>query len=384
MDSFVTRIDAIKAAHLYRTLRTLSTPQGREVVIDGQRVLLFSSNSYLGLNTNAYICREAIGAVEEFGVGSGGSRLVTGNMTPHMRLEAAVARFKGSEAALTFTSGYTANVGVISSLCNKDTVIFSDALNHASIIDGCRLARGLTVVYAHNDMDDLLRQVRRHLPCQGFIVTDSVFSMDGDIAHLPELAAIARDYGLTLMVDDAHATGVLGATGRGSLEHFGLSHEDVPVVTGTLSKAVPSEGGFVCGSSHLCDLIRNTARSFIFTTAPSPSTAATAAAGLKYIAAHPELVAQLQGNVNYFVERLGRVGMSCHGQSPVIPIMVGDEAMAARAAEAMLALGVFVPCIRYPTVPKGMARLRLTVMATHTRDDLDYAATCLEKALAAV
>ncbi|MDD4700841.1 MAG: 8-amino-7-oxononanoate synthase [Desulfovibrio sp.] len=384
MNSFASRIDAIKAAHLYRALRTLSTPQGRDVVIDGQRVLLFSSNSYLGLNTNAYICREAIGAVEEFGVGSGGSRLVTGNMTPHMRLEAAVAQFKGSEAALAFTSGYTANVGVISSLCHKDAVIFSDALNHASIIDGCRLARGQTVVYAHNDLDDLLRRVREIRPRQGFIVTDSVFSMDGDLARLPELADMAREYGLTLVVDDAHATGVLGATGRGSLEHFGLSHEDVPVVTGTLSKAVPSEGGFVCGSRDLCDLIRNTARSFIFTTAPSPSTVAAAVAGLAYIAAHPELVEQLQGNVAYFVERLNRTGMDIHGQSPIVPIMVGDEAKAAQAAEALLALGVFAPCIRYPTVPRGMARLRLTVMATHTREDLDYAATCLKKALAAV
>ncbi len=384
MDSFASRIDAIKAAHLYRKLRTLSTPQGREVVIDGQRVLLFSSNSYLGLNTNEHICGEAIRAVEEFGVGSGGSRLVTGNMTPHMRLEAAVAEFKGSEAALAFTSGYTANVGVISSLCHKDTVIFSDALNHASIIDGCRLARGLTAVYGHNDMDDLLQRVRHLRPRQGFIVTDSVFSMDGDIARLPDLASIARTYGLTLVVDDAHATGVLGATGRGSLEHFGLSHDDVPVVTGTLSKAVPSEGGFVCGSSSLCDLIRNTARSFIFTTAPSPSTAATAAAGLEYIAAHPELVARLQGNVAYFVEKLGRIGMNIQGQSPIIPIMVGDEEKAAQAAEALLALGVFAPCIRYPTVPKGMARLRLTVMAAHTREDLDYAAICLEKALVAV
>ena len=202
MDNFASRIGAIKAANLYRVLRTLSTPQGRDVVIDGQRVLLFSSNSYLGLNTNVHICREGIRAIEEFGVGSGGSRLVTGNMTPHMRLEAAVARFKGSEAALAFTSGYTANVGVISALCHKDTVIFSDALNHASIIDGCRLARGLTAVYAHNDMDDLLKKVRHFRPRQGFIVTDSVFSMDGDIARLPDLVAMAREHGRIAGVGD--------------------------------------------------------------------------------------------------------------------------------------------------------------------------------------
>lgn len=382
MSDFSARLAAIRAAHLYRRLRTLSTPQDRQVVIDGQRVLLFSSNSYLGLNTDTQIRRRAVSALEEFGTGSGGSRLVTGNMTPHMQLESALAAFKGSECALAFTSGYTANVGVISALCHKDTVIFSDALNHASIIDGCRLARGLTVVYAHNDMDDLQDKIRQLRPSQGFIITDGVFSMDGDLARLPELAHIARRYGLTLMVDDAHATGVLGATGRGTLEHFGLSHEDVPIVTGTLSKAIPSEGGFVCGSQSLCELLRNTARPFIFTTAPSPAVVAAAAAGIGHIAAHPELVRRLQENVAYFGHALAEQGMPVPAQSPIIPIMVGEEEKAARAAEALLALGVFAPCIRYPTVPRGQARLRLTVMAAHTRHDLDHAASSLRKALA--
>lgn len=384
MSDFAARLDAIRAAHLYRRLRTLSTPQDRQVTIDGQRVLLFSSNSYLGLNTDTQIRRKAVRALEEFGTGSGGSRLVTGNMTPHMRLESALAAFKGSESALAFTSGYTANVGVISALCHKDTVIFSDALNHASIIDGCRLARGLTVVYAHNDMDDLQEKIRQLRPRQGFIITDGVFSMDGDLARLPELAHIARRHGLTLMVDDAHATGVLGATGRGTLEHFGLSHEDVPIVTGTLSKAIPSEGGFVCGSQSLCELLRNTARPFIFTTAPSPVVVAAAAAGIEHIAAHPELVRRLQDNVAYFTRKLAEQGMSVPGESPITPIMVGEEEKAARAAEALLALGVFAPCIRYPTVPKGQARLRLTVMAAHTRNDLDHAASSLRRALASV
>lgn len=384
MSDFAARLDAIRAAHLYRRLRTLATPQDRQVTIDGQRVLLFSSNSYLGLNTDTQIRRKAVRALEEFGTGSGGSRLVTGNMTPHMRLESALAAFKGSESALAFTSGYTANVGVISALCHKDTVIFSDALNHASIIDGCRLARGLTVVYAHNDMDDLQEKIRQLRPRQGFIITDGVFSMDGDLARLPELAHIARRHGLTLMVDDAHATGVLGATGRGTLEHFGLSHEDVPIVTGTLSKAIPSEGGFVCGSQSLCELLRNTARPFIFTTAPSPVVVAAAAAGIEHIAAHPELVRRLQDNVAYFTRKLAEQGMSVPGESPITPIMVGEEEKAARAAEALLALGVFAPCIRYPTVPKGQARLRLTVMAAHTRNDLDHAASSLRRALASV
>lgn len=384
MIDFAARLAAIRASHLYRRLRTLSTPQGREVVMDGQRVLLFSSNSYLGLAGNAQIRCSAVRALEAFGSGSGGSRLVTGNMTPHMQLESALAAFKGSESALAFTSGYTANMGVISALCHKDTVIFSDALNHASIIDGCRLARGRTVVYAHSHMDDLLEKIRQVRPSQGFIITDGLFSMDGDLARLPDLAHIARRHGLTLMVDDAHATGVLGATGRGTLEHFGLSHEDVPIVTGTLSKAIPSEGGFVCGSKDLCDLLRNTARPFIFTTAPSPASVAAATAGIELIAAHPELVRRLQDNVSYFTRSLAQQGMNVPGQSPIIPIMVGEEEKAVRAAEALLALGVFAPCIRYPTVAEGQARLRLTVMAAHTRDDLDYAAISLRKALAAV
>lgn len=384
MSDVAARLETIRAAHLYRRLRTLSTPQDREVVIDGRRVLLFSSNSYLGLGINAHIRRSAVRALEKFGTGAGGSRLVTGNMTPHMQLESALAAFKGSESALAFTSGYTANMGVISALCHKDTVIFSDALNHASIIDGCRLARGRTVVYAHNDMDDLLEKIRQLRPRQGFIITDGVFSMDGDLARLPELAHIARSYGLTLMVDDAHATGVLGATGRGTLEHFGLSHEDVPVVTGTLSKAIPSEGGFVCGSGILCELLRNTARPFIFTTAPSPAAVAAATAGIGHIAAHPGLVRRLQDNVAYFTGSLAEQGMRVPGQSPIIPIMAGEEEKAVRAAEALLALGVFAPCIRYPTVPRGQARLRLTVMASHTRDDLDHAAVSLRKALAGV
>ena len=380
---FEARLAAIKAAHLYRTPYLMESAQGREVVMDGRRVLLFCSNSYLGLNSNAEICRAAAEAIAAYGVGAGGSRLVSGNMTPHAQLEELLARFKGSEAALLFNSGYTANVGVISGLCGPSSHIFSDALNHASIIDGCRLSRARTVVYAHNDPADLEAKIRQTSPAEGLIVTDSVFSMDGDIARLPELARLSRQYGLPLMVDDAHATGVLGATGRGSLEHFGLSHEDVAIVVSTLSKAVPSEGGVACASRTVCDLLRNTARPFIFTTALSPATVAAAHAGVEHIMAHPELVCRLRENVARLTSRLAALGLPVTGTTPIIPIMVGDEEAARRASERLLNMGVFIPCIRYPTVARGAARLRLTVMAGHTDEDLDYAASCIAKALSA-
>ncbi|MFC4678526.1 8-amino-7-oxononanoate synthase [Desulfovibrio legallii] len=378
---FAARLAAVKAAHLYRTPYLMESAQGREVVMDGRRVLLFCSNSYLGLNNRPEILRAAIRAVDAYGVGAGGSRLVSGNMRPHVRLENLLARFKGSEAALLCNSGYTANVGVISALCGAESHIFSDALNHASIIDGCRLARARTVVYAHNDPADLEAKIVRERPRQGLIVTDAVFSMDGDVARLPELARISRRYGLPLMVDDAHATGVLGATGRGSLEHFGLSHQDVAIVMTTLSKAVPSEGGVICGSRDMCDLVRNTARPFIFTTALSPATAAAAHAGVAYIMAHPELVRRLRENTARLARNLTVLGLPASDATPIFPIIVGDEEKARRAGEELLRRGVFIPCIRYPTVARGAARLRLTVMAGHTDADLDYAAACIAKAL---
>lgn len=378
---FAARLAAIRNASLYRTPYLMESPQGREVVMDGRRVLLFCSNSYLSLNNEPRILQAAARAIEEFGVGAGGSRLVSGNMTPHVRLEALLARFKGSEAALLCNSGYTANVAAISALCGPNAHIFSDALNHASIIDGCRLSRARTVVYAHNDPADLEEKILRARPAEGLIVTDSVFSMDGDIARLPELAAISRRHGLPLMVDDAHATGVLGPTGRGSLEHFGLSHDDVDIVVTTLSKAVPSEGGGICGTRVLCDLLRNTARPFIFTTALSPATAAAACAGVEHIMAHPELVRRLRDNTARLARNLTALGLPATGETPIIPIMVGDEEKARRAAEALLGKGVFIPCIRYPTVARGAARLRLTVMAGHTPDDLDYAAASIAETL---
>lgn len=378
---FEAALAEIKRCNLYRKLCTISTPPGREAVIDGKKALLFSSNSYLGLADEPFIKQRAIRAVEQYGTGSGGSRLVTGNMTPHMELEKVLAEFTGTEACLLFNSGYTANLGAISALADRDSFIFSDALNHASIIDGCRLSRATTIIYRHNDPDDLAAKIREIQPQKGLIVTDGVFSMNGDLARLPDLVRIKQESGLLLMIDDAHATGVLGRTGRGSLEHFGLSGGSVDVLMGTLSKAIPGEGGFVCGSAGLCDFLKNKSRPFIYTTAMSPGAAATGAAAVRYIDEHPELVRRLQENIRYFSERLALSGISARQDTAIIPVPVGEEGAAMRAGEDLFGLGVFVPCIRYPTVAKGQARLRFTIMAAHTQGDMDYAVDRLEEVL---
>ena len=375
---FAAALDALKTVNLHRKPHTLSTAQGRVATIDGKEALLFSSNCYLGLAEEPGIVSRAREALSMYGTGSGGSRLVTGNTRLHLDLEKLLATFKGTESSLLFTSGYTANLGALSALADADSHIFSDELNHASIIDGCRLSRGKTVIYRHNDPEDLVIKIRAAQPRKGIIVTDGVFSMDGDIAPLPELVKIKEEYGLLLMVDDAHATGTLGASGRGSLEHFGLEAATVDVLMGTLSKAIPSEGGFICGSETLCDYLRNTARSFIYTTAPAPASVAAAIAGIEYIRDHPERVARLQNNARYFARRISELAnlpqasLPTAGETPIIPVIIGEEGAAKRASEALLEAGIFVPCIRYPTVARGQARLRFTLMATHSAQDMDY------------
>ncbi|MDR2489233.1 MAG: 8-amino-7-oxononanoate synthase [Desulfovibrio sp.] len=377
------RLQTLRDSALYRVCPEFSAAQDRETVVDGKRMLLFSSNNYLGLASNSAIKEQAIAAVREYGVGSGGSRLTTGTSILHRRLESLLAEFKGSEAALLFGCGYMANVAALSSLTTERDIIFSDALNHASIIDGCRMSRAKTVVYAHSDADDLTAAIRRCRPRSGLVVTDGVFSMDGDIARLPELVQICREHHLRLMVDDAHATGVIGATGRGSLEHFGLRRDDVDIVMGTLSKAAAAEGGFICGMQSLREYMINTARPFIFSTAPAPAVAAAAAGSIAHIRDHPEDVRHLRENVRYMLDALNAAGIPARSESAIIPLHVGDEDAALRISNDLRAMGVFVPCIRYPTVGKGEARLRLTLMATHTRDDMDYAAQCLRSAFRA-
>ena len=389
-------LERMRESHTYRTLRHITSPESSHVTLAGKDTILLASNSYLDLANIPELKQVMAEAVLEWGTGSGGARLTTGNKTPHDELEEFIAKFKGEEAAITFNTGYMANVGTISALCSKNDFIFSDELNHASIIDGIRLSRAKCFVYKHNDMADLERAIdaakaefraREKLAenetaddFRGLIVTDAVFSMDGDLANLPELLQIARKHEVLLMIDEAHATGVIGHTGRGLAEHYGCEHADVTV--GTLSKAVAAEGGFVAGSKQLIEFLKNKSRSFIFTTAMSPAAAAAASHNLKFIDAHPERVQQLQANVQFFCDALRAQGLQVpQTQSAIIPIIIGDEVAALNASAKLQERGILIPAIRYPTVAKGQARLRASLMATHTREELKFAAKEIAKVI---
>ena len=384
-------LDATRANNTYRSMRLMESPESSCVKIRmpngaSQEQILLASNSYLDLANIDELKQAMAQAVLEWGTGSGGARLTTGNKTPHQELEEFIAKFKGEESAITFNTGYMANVGTISALCGKNDFIFSDELNHASIIDGIRLSRAKCFVYKHNDMADLDRVIKEAAatldarPFRGLIVTDAVFSMDGDLANLPELLRIAKENDCLLMIDEAHATGVLGKTGRGLAEHYGCAHADVTI--GTLSKAVAAEGGFVAGKQQLIDFLRNKARSFIFTTAMAPAVAAAACNNLHYIDAHPERVQNLRDNVKFFCEALQREGVNVE-QSPsaIVPIVIGDEARALEISAKLQNAGILIPAIRYPTVAKGQARLRASLMATHTHEQLQTAATVIAQAV---
>lgn len=390
-------LETARANNTYRSMRLMETPESSRVKIrmpDGtsQEQILLASNSYLDLANVDELKQAMAQAVLEWGTGSGGARLTTGNKIPHQELEEFIAKFKGEESAITFNTGYMANVGTISALCGKNDFIFSDELNHASIIDGIRLSRAKCFVYKHNDMVDLERAIMeakaefstREMSAEnsaasafrGLIVTDAVFSMDGDLANLPELLRIAHESECLLMIDEAHATGVLGKTGRGLAEHYGCAHADVTV--GTLSKAVAAEGGFVAGKQQLIDFLRNKARSFIFTTAMAPAVAAAACNNLRYIDAHPERVQNLRENVKFFCDALLHEGVNVvQSPSAIVPIVIGDEARALKISAALQDAGILIPAIRYPTVAKGQARLRASLMATHTQEQLQIAATTI-------
>lgn len=387
-------LESARANNTYRSMRLMETPESSRVKIRmpngaSQEQVLLASNSYLDL-ANIYELKQAMAqAVLEWGTGSGGARLTTGNKTPHQELEEFIAKFKGEESAITFNTGYMANVGTISALCGKNDFIFSDELNHASIIDGIRLSRAKCFVYKHNDMADLQRVIQEAeksraesaLPApRKLIVTDAVFSMDGDLANLPELLRIAKETDCLLMIDEAHATGVLGKTGRGLAEHYGCAHADVTV--GTLSKAVAAEGGFVAGPKQLTEFLKNKSRSFIFTTAMAPAVAAAACNNLRYIDAHPERVQNLRNNVKFFCEALQREGVNVElSPSAIVPIVIGDEAKAMQISAKLQEQGILIPAIRYPTVAKGQARLRASLMATHTQEQLQTAASIIAQAV---
>ena len=362
-----------KAAGLYRSITTIDSPQSAHVTVGGKNFLMLASNSYLGLTDEPRVLRAASEAALRFGAGSGGSRLTTGSLPLHDELEKAISAFKGTEATLLFDTGYMANVGILSALGTKDATIFSDELNHASIIDGCRLSRARVVVYRHADMADLEAKIKAARPGFGVIVTDAVFSMDGDVAPLPDIMALAKKYGLLSMTDEAHATGVIGKTGRGIVEYFGLK-EQPDVMMGTLSKSLASEGGFVSGRALLIEYLKNTARSFIFSTSQSPANLAAAREALAIVEKEPERVARLQENTRVFIAALRENGVHAKSDSAIVPIVIGDERRATEAAKRLYDDGIFLSAIRYPTVAKGSARLRAAIMATHTKSELREAA----------
>lgn len=374
-------LDQKKIQQLYRNTKEISSAQAAHIIYQGQNQLMLASNDYLGLIDHPEVKEAAKEAINIYGVGSGGSRLTTGTLPLHNQLETALASFKHTEKALIFNTGYMANVGIISALGIKDSIIFSDELNHASIIDGCRLSHAKTVVYKHNDMKDLAEKLQEHAGCQGLIVTDAVFSMGGDIAPLPDIMALAEQYHVLTMVDEAHATGVIGVTGRGIAEHFGLKRQP-DVLMGTLSKALAAEGGYVCGSQLLIDYLRNTARSYIFSTSLSPAVLAAATKALELLENQPSMVHQLHENTRIFCKTLQQEGIEAHSDTAIVPIVLHDEELALRVAEELNRQNIFISPIRYPTVPKGQAMLRAALMATHTPEELCQAAHTIGQTIA--
>ncbi|HEX8103843.1 MAG TPA: 8-amino-7-oxononanoate synthase [Solirubrobacteraceae bacterium] len=374
------RLDELAELGLTRRMRVVAGPQGPRVVLDGQPVLLLCSNNYLGLADHPRVREAAADAAMRWGAGAGSSRLVSGNMSLHERLEAKLAAFKGTEAALLFGSGYLANTGLVPALARRGEVVFSDALNHASIIDGCRLAGAETFVYEHGDVDHLAWGLRRAEGRGALIVTDGVFSMDGDVAPLAEIVALAREFGVRVMVDDAHGTGAVGPGGRGAVAEAGLEGE-IDVLVGTLGKALGAYGAFVCCSATMRRFLVNSARSLIFSTGLPPAAAAAALAALELLAEQPGRVEKLQANARVLRDELAREGFEVAGSTTqIVPLVIGPADLAVRVAAEALEGGVFAQAIRPPTVPEGTSRLRLTVMASHGRGELREAARTLGRA----
>ena len=380
MDDLGGRLSELQRKGLHRRMRLIEGPQGPRVTVDGAQVLLLCSNNYLGLADHPRVRQAAGEAAERWGAGAGASRLVCGNMGLHRKLEQRLAAFAGTDAALLFGSGYLANTGTVAALAREGEVVFSDELNHASLIDGCRLARAETFVYRHRDLEHLAWGVRKAAGRGSLIVTDAVFSMDGDVAPLPDLVELARDAGCRLMVDEAHAVGVLGPGGRGAVAAAGLEGE-VDVVVGTLGKALGSYGAYVCASAELCDLLVNAARSFVFSTALPPPVLGAALASLSLLDARPGLVEQVRRNAAVLREALTDQGLGVGpSRTQIVPVVVGDARRAMALCERALDGGVFAQAIRPPTVPEGTSRLRLTVMANHRADELQVAARVIARA----
>jgi 8-amino-7-oxononanoate synthase len=371
---FELELSQLEKQHLLRKPLIVESYRGPNIIINNRCLLLMCSNDYLGLSQHPSLKEAAVSAMERYGFGSGASRLVSGTSVLHQELEDALSQFKKTEAAILFNSGYAANSGVIPALAQEGDVVFSDILNHASIIDGCRLSRASLRVYSHKDMDQLetlLRDcghARRKL-----IVTDGVFSMDGDIAPLPDLVALSEKYGALLMVDDAHATGVIGKDGRGTVEHFGLEGR-VPIQMGTLGKALGSCGAYVAGNRDLVDLLVNRSRSYMYSTALPPAVCAASLAALKLVEKDPARREKLWHNRERFTAGLKSLRIDIgSSETPILPLMIGDAEQAINAGTRLFESGIFATAIRPPTVPVGTSRIRMTLMASFSDHDIDEA-----------
>lgn len=366
-------LEALRAADLYRAPRVFEGRADRVVVKDGREFLCLASNNYLGLTADEAVIRAASEATLRYGTGSGASRLVSGTMDLHVRLEEELAAFKETGAALLFGSGFAANLGTITALVGPEDVIYTDRLNHASIIDGSRLSKARLEIYAHADAGDLESRLARNRGRRRLIVTDGVFSMDGDLAPLPEILDLAEAYDTWVLVDDAHASGVIGPRGAGTADYYGVDSPRL-IRLGTLSKAFGGEGGFVAGPPDLIDYLRHKARPFAFSTAPSPATVATALKALEIVRTEPHRRERLRANAERLREGLRASGYTVPGgPTPILPVMIGEPGRAVTLSRALEEKGVLAPAIRPPTVPEGTSRLRVTAMATHTDSDIERA-----------
>jgi glycine C-acetyltransferase len=373
-------LDALRDQGLYRRLRVLDTEQKAQTSVDHKSVVNLSSNNYLGLTTHPELRERAMDALRTLGVGTGSVRPIAGTMAIHMELERRLAVFKKTEAAVVFQSGFTANAGTVSSILGRDDAIVSDELNHASIIDGARLSRATIKVFPHRDVD-AARKILQGLPREQrkLLITDGVFSMDGDLGPLPALCDLADEFGCIMMVDDAHASGVFGRHGRGTVDHFGM-HGRVDVQVGTLSKAIGALGGYVAGSRALIEFLYHRARPFLFSTSHPPSVTATCIAAIDLLEREPHLIDRLWENTRFFKSGLQALGFNTGAsESPITPVIVGDGALAMKLSDRLFEEGVFAQGIGFPTVPKGKARVRTIVTATHTQQELQFALDAFEK-----
>jgi glycine C-acetyltransferase len=371
-------LEELKTKNQYFHLRVLEGEQKPVATFDGREVINLSSNNYLGLTTHPKLRRAAIDATRKYGVGSGAVRTITGTMKIHMELEEQIARFKKVEACVVFQSGFAANAGTVSAILGKEDLIISDELNHASIIDGCRLSRATIKVFKHKDVADCERVLKEteNWPGKKLLITDGVFSMEGDIADLPKLCDLAERYGCIMMVDDAHSSGVLGSRGRGTIDYCGV-HGRVDIQVGTLSKAIGAIGGYVCGSKDLIEFLYHRARPFLFSTSHPPSVTATCQAAFELLdsEAGEKLIKKLWANTKFFKNKLKKLGFKTgDSETPITPILVGDAGKAFEFSRELFTEGVLAMAIGFPTVPEGKARLRTIVTATHKRADLERAA----------